>query len=195
MHINRPESNQPMPFDARRVHKGVIFDVYEWEQEQFDGSTQTFEKIRRPDTVVVFAVLDDGRILLTKQQQPGKAPFIGACGGRIEDEEDVLAAARREFLEETGYTAEQYTLWKAYQPISKIDWAVYIFIAKGCIRTRGQSLDSGERIELMPVSFDEFLRIARTPAFSEKEVLPEIYEALLDPIALAQLKVLFDPIV
>jgi hypothetical protein len=131
MNIQRPKSKQPIPDYAKRVFKGVIFDVYQWEQEMYDGTKATFEKLKRPDTVVVFPVLPDGRILLTEQEQPGKEPFIGATGGRVDEGEEILAAAKRELLEESGYEAEKYTLWHAAQPASKIEWAVYLFIAKG----------------------------------------------------------------
>ena len=70
MKIKRPVSNQPIPKHAKRVFKGVIFDVYQWKQKMYDGSFKTFEKIKRPDTVIVFPVLDNGKILLTKQSQP-----------------------------------------------------------------------------------------------------------------------------
>ena len=52
----------------------------QWEQELFDGTMTTFEKLTRPDTVVVFPTLPDGKILLTEQEQPGKEPFVGAAG-------------------------------------------------------------------------------------------------------------------
>ena len=140
--IQRPVSKQPIPEHAECVFKGKIFDIYQWKQVMYDGSTQTFEKIQRPDTVVVFAVLDNGKIILTKQEQPGKESFIGACGGRIEKNKDILMAAKREFLEESGYEASEYILWKAIHPTSKIDRVVYFFIAKGCTKINQQVLDS-----------------------------------------------------
>ncbi len=56
MKIIRPESKQPMPANAKRVFKGVVFDTYQWEQDMYDGTKKTFEKLKRPDTVVVFPV-------------------------------------------------------------------------------------------------------------------------------------------
>ena len=85
MEIKRPKSKQPIPDNAKRVFKGVIFDTYQWEQKMYDGSRVMFEKLKRPDTVVVFPVLSNGRIILTEQEQPGKEPFIGATGGRVEE--------------------------------------------------------------------------------------------------------------
>jgi len=32
----------------REVHQGVIFDVYQWEQEMYDGSIKIFEKLKTP---------------------------------------------------------------------------------------------------------------------------------------------------
>src|SRR3989344_4305397 len=110
MKIERPKSKQPLPEHAKRVFKGAVFDVYQWEQELYDGTHKTFEKLKRPDTVVVFPVLDDGKILLTEQEQPGKEPFIGATGGKVEEGEDILEAVKRELLEESGYEAEEFIL-------------------------------------------------------------------------------------
>lgn len=195
MNVERPISSQPLPNNAQLVFKGVIFDVYQWQQLMFDGTTKTFEKLKRPDTVVVFAVQDDGRIILTKQEQPGKQPFIGAAGGRVEPGEDILAAAKRELLEETGYKADDWALWHSEQPISKIEWASYVFIAKKVHKVAGLDLDAGEKIELMPVTFDELLDIGTSSklsaGFYEKEVTDFLYQAKLDPAKYAALKKMF----
>ena len=159
MEINRPKSKQPIPDNAKKVFDGVLFDVYQWEQELFDGTKTVFEKLKRPDTVVVFPVLDDGKIILTEQEQPGKEPFIGAAGGRVDEGEGILEAAERELLEETGYEASEFVLWDAQHPTSKIDWVVYTFIAKGLKKIADLNLDAGEKITLKPVNFDEFVDI------------------------------------
>ncbi len=193
MKIERPKSRQPIPEHAKCVFKGVLFDVYQWEQEMYDGSKAIFEKLKRPDTTVVFLVLPDGKILLTKQEQPGKAPFVGGAAGRVEEGEDVLEGAKRELKEETGYEAEEYILWHAVQPTSKIEWAVYTFIAKGIKSAGEMNLDAGEKITLMPVTFDELIDIAIDENFMEKEVVHKFFEAKINPEKMAELKKLFDP--
>jgi len=192
--IKRPPSKQPIPDNAKKVFTGVLFDVYQWEQELFDGTTATFEKLKRPDTVVVFPVLNEGKILLTEQEQPGKVPFVGTAGGRVDEGEDILAAAKRELLEETGYEAEEYILWDAQHPTSKIDWVVYTFIAKGLKKVAEMNLDAGEKIKLLPVTFDELTEMAIHKNFSEREVVTKFYEAKLDPKKYAELKKLFSPL-
>jgi 8-oxo-dGTP pyrophosphatase MutT (NUDIX family) len=171
----------------------VLFDVYQWEQKMYDGSVATFEKLKRPDTVVVFPVLPDGRILLTQQEQPGKAPFVAATGGRVDEGEDILAAAKRELLEESGYRAEYFELWYATQPVSKIEWAVYLFVAKGLTKVADLNLDAGEKVTLMPVTFDEFVGLGSNPEFEEKEITPKLLEAQLYSEKKEALRKLFSP--
>ena len=187
MEPSRPISSQPIPEHAKKVFSGVMFDVYQWEQEQFDGSTAVFEKLTRPDTVVVFAVTDSGQIILTKQEQPGKEPFIGAAGGRVDPGESVLEAAKRELLEETGYEAKEYTLWDARHPSSKIDWVVYTFIATGAQKVAEATLDAGEKISVQVVDFDALIDIGTSNNFAEREIVNELYEAKLNPSRKAQL--------
>ncbi len=192
MKIERPKSKQPIPADAKKVFTGVIFDVYQWEQKLYDGTTTTFEKLKRPDTVVTFPVLDDGRIILAEQEQPGKVPYISAIGGRIDEGEDILVAAKRELLEETGYKAEHFTLWKADQPTSKIDYAIYFFIAKGLKKISEPSLDGGEKIKLKFVTFNELIDLSTDKKFMEKEILLDLLEAKFVPAKKEELKKLFE---
>ncbi|MFA7310091.1 MAG: NUDIX hydrolase [Candidatus Paceibacterota bacterium] len=191
MDIKRPDSKQPIPEHAKKVFSGELFDVYQWEQPLYDGTTAIFEKLKRPDTVIVYPILPDGRILLTEQEQPGKRPFVGTAGGRVDKGEDILAAAKRELLEETGYEAGEWILWDARHPTGKIDWVVYTFVAKGLKKVADMDLDGGEKIELKPVLFDEFLAIASDLDFIEKETVPKVLEARLYPEKLEQLRKLF----
>jgi 8-oxo-dGTP pyrophosphatase MutT (NUDIX family) len=179
--MRRPASVQPIPDNARKVFSGIIFDVYQWDQPQFDGSVRTFEKLTRPDTVVIVPITEDEQIIVTQQEQPGKQPFIGLAGGRLEKGEDAVMAAGRELKEETGYEAEQFDLLEAQQPIEKIDWVVYVLIGRNCRKVDEQTLDSGERITLKTVSFEEFLVLALDERFSEPELAEWALKAKYDP--------------
>ncbi len=174
MHITRPESNQPLPSHAKKVFQGELFSVYQWEQEMFDGTKETFEKIARRDTVGVIAVTKEKKILISYQEQPSMKPFIGTPGGIIDEGEEPFAAAQRELLEETGYKSEQWELWDSVQPTTKIDWAIFTFIAKGCEKVQEPRLDAGEKMEIEEVTFDEFLHILTQTTFRDKELALKI---------------------
>lgn len=192
MEISRPKSKQPIPDHAKKVFDGIIFDVYQWEQELFDGTKTLFEKLKRLDSVIIFPVLDDGKIVLTKQEQPGRKPFIGAIGGRVDKGEDILEAAQRELLEESGYKASKFILWGAQHPTSKIDWVIYTFIAKGLKKVANPNLDAGEKIKLKSVTIDEFIDLGINEKFTEKEIIFKLLEAKLYPQKKEEFRKLFN---
>ncbi|MFH1253556.1 MAG: NUDIX hydrolase [Candidatus Uhrbacteria bacterium] len=193
MEIIRPKSKQPIPDHAKKVFTGVMFDVYQWEQELFDGSKTIFEKVKRPDTVVVFPVLDDGRIILSEQEQPNTEPFISTASGQIDAGETVEEAARRELLEESGYEASELILVDAQHPANKVDWVIYTFIAKGLKKVADLNLDAGEKIKFKLVTFNELIEFGTNEKFIEKIMKFKLLEAKLSPEKKEALRKLFSP--
>ena len=189
--IKKPVSNQPLPENAKKVFKGVIFDVYQWQLPGYDGKMRTFEKVKRPDTAMVIAITKEGKIILGREEQPGKEPSLGLVGGRIDEGEDPLGAAKRELLEETGYEAKEWAVFDAFQPVSKMEWVIYTFIAKGCRKVAEQNLDGAEKIDLLFVSFEEFIELALRDELDEPELKIRFLEAKLDPSKMAEIKKAF----
>ncbi|MFC1711525.1 NUDIX hydrolase [Patescibacteria group bacterium] len=186
-----PASKQPTPKHAKKVFQGKIFSIYQWQQKLFNGSFATFEKIGRSDTAMVLPVTGKGEIILSKQEQPVEGEFIGALGGVVDKGETPLKAAKRELLEEGGLKAEKWILWDAVQLVNKIDWAVYTYIAKDIKKVADPSPDPGEKIKLMSVSFDEFIKIAAKPNFRDIEIALKIFQAKENKKEFAKLKSLF----
>lgn len=176
MVITKPKSTQPIPDHAKKVFSGTFFDVYQWEQEMFDGSKKIFEKVKRADTTDVIAFTQDNKIIVLDQFQPGKDHFYSLPGGRIEEGEDHSESAKRELMEETGYDCEEIKLWHSFQPTSKVEWALYFFVARNCKKVTEQNLDGGEKIKVMLVSVDKFLDMI----FSQKIKVSEIILKLLE---------------
>lgn len=162
-----------IPSEAEKVFKGVIFDVYHWQQKLFDGSESTFEMLKRANTVEAIAIKDD-KIYLSHQSQPNKKDFYSLFGGRGEQGEDPLVSAKRELLEESGMTSDKWELFKVYQPIHKIDWDIYTYIARDCKKISATKLDAGEKIETKECTFEEFIDIVISDKYWGNELALDI---------------------
>jgi len=162
-----------IPPQAKRVFKGIIFDVYHWQQKMFDGSEETFEMLKRVNTIEVIAI-KDGKICISHQSQPTKKDFYSLFGGRAEEGEKPLATAKRELLEESGMESNSWELYKSYRPIHKIDWEIYTFIAKDCKKVADVKLDPGEKIESMELTFDEFVDFVLSDKYWGNEIVIDV---------------------
>lgn len=175
--IERPRSRRERPPTARMVFKGVIFKVWQWEQFLFDGTKVVFEQLERPDTVLVLPVLPNGHVVLAQETQPGVPPVIHTVGGKVEPDESPEDAARRELLEESGYVAEELRLWDAWQPVDKMDWAVFLFVAHGLSRPGNSTPDAGEQITLKTISATQLLLGNSDLKIDDYELLHQLYFA------------------
>ena len=175
-----PQNKNQLPKNAKLVFKGEIFEVWQWKQKMFDGSVEVFEKLKRSNTAQVIPVIGN-KILIQKQRQPDQSKlFTSIPGGRCELNEKPLNSAKREFLEETGYASNDWTLWKKQNPVGKIIWTVYTYIAKDCFYKQSPKLDAGEKITTRLVSFDEFLMLSEDPTFYESELKSSLLRARFD---------------
>ena len=166
-----------IPKGAKLVFKGKIFDVYQWEQLMFDGSYTTFERLRRPYTVSILATFK-GKVVLTQEEQPASAKRENHLfAGRMEKGESPIKAAKRELLEESGMVSNNWHLLKVFEPVSKMDWKVYLFSAANCRKISGQNLDNGERIKVKKVSFEKFMSLSHSLGCGFDNYISEINES------------------
>ena len=169
-----------IPEGAKKVFSGQIFDVYQWQQQLFDGSWATFEKLGRVDTVEILATSGD-QIYYAQQSQPQQQNYIGLFGGRVDPGETPQEAAERELREEAGMQSQDWQLYKSYRPYNKIDWQVHVFIARNCQVVGEQILDAGEQIECMHAGFEEFLERMESDQYVGKELLVDVLKMRLHP--------------
>lgn len=174
-------STNPIPEHAKKVFKGKIFEVWQWEQKMFDGSTKTFEQLKRPDTAQVIAVVGDKILMQIESQPHRKESFPSIPGGRVEEGEEALQAAKRELTEETGYASSEWVLWRTISPMVKIEWTVFTYIARNCTPEKAVSPDAGEKMETRLVDFEEFMTVAtEDPLFYSPEMVPDLLRMRLD---------------
>ena len=98
---------------SREVYRGPAFWVTTDQVLEPGGVRVRRDIVRHTGSVVILAVYETGavpRILLERQYRHAAQQFLWELpAGRIDDGEEALTAAKRELLEETGYTA---SVWK-----------------------------------------------------------------------------------
>lgn len=182
-----PWPTMKLPPHAKKVFQGKIFSVYQWEQKLYDGTTATFEMLKRPGTIQIIPTVDD-YVYLSYEEQPTKPLSYTLFGGRQEPNEDQLVTAKRELLEETGLESDDWELLKTYEYMGKIEWPMYLYIAKNCRKVAEQHLDPGEKIEIKKVTFDEFIEIASSESFGNQIVSNDILRLRLNENKLNEFK-------
>lgn len=170
---------KPLPPDAKMVFKGVLFEVWQWEQKMYDGTVRTFERLKRPNTVEVIAVVGD-KILIQNQEQPDSGEFISMPGGRCDPGEEPETSAMRELLEETGYISDDWELLSEEMPSGKMEWTLYNFVARNCIKKQEPEPESGEKINSRLVTFDELLQLSDDPNFRSTGIRTLLWRARLN---------------
>lgn len=118
------------------------------------------EIVRHPGAVVIIPILDDGQIVMIKnerfvvQQNLWELP-----AGTIEIGEDPLETARREILEETGYEAKSMEfLFNFYSTPGFCDEIMHVYIAKS-LTLKGQHLDETEKITVHPLPLKKIMEM------------------------------------
>jgi 8-oxo-dGTP pyrophosphatase MutT (NUDIX family) len=122
-----------------------------------------FYIIHCPEWVQVVALTRDGSIVLVRQFRFGSRQFsIETPGGVVEKDEDILTAARRELLEETGYAPERARIISSLRPNSALqDNSLHIVFAEHCVESSKQDLDPYEEIDVILLKPNEvYARIA-----------------------------------
>lgn len=184
MSIESKFSQHPsIPDSAECVFSGVRSEVYQWDQELYDGSIKRFERIRFFDGAFTLAITPEWKILITKQEQPAREmPFYSLPWGGFDfPDEDALLCAKRELLEETGYISDEWEHWHNYLGSSNLSTFTYFYIARNVRKIQEIQPDPGEKIEVFEVNFDEWLGLARTHQFTHHlTLLSSMYDALLD---------------
>ena len=159
---------QETTVESELVYQGLFLKVRRDKARLPDGSIHGREWVVHPGASAILALADDGRVLIERQfRYAMQQVYVEIPAGKIDPGETPLQTARRELLEETGYTAKQWALLTRIHPaIGFTNEIIDIFVARELGARETRKLDHGELLEIDWVSVgwlvDE-LRAGRLP--------------------------------
>jgi ADP-ribose pyrophosphatase len=132
--------------------------------------------------VNVLPVTTDGKIILVKQYRYALGVWSIEVPGGIMDphETNPEEAAKRELLEETGYSCGKIEEVAIIAPNPAIqNNRMYCYLATGCELTHEQSFDENEEIEVLIVTMDELKAMLRNNEIVQSLHICSILYALM----------------
>lgn len=114
------------------------------------GQQKTFSLIQAGDWVNVIALTRDDHVVLVKQFRFGVGELLLEIpGGMVDPGEEPLTAAKRELVEETGYTAAEWRLLGTSLPNPAIMTnTLHTYLALDAEKTAETAFDDSEVIEI-----------------------------------------------
>jgi len=154
------------------AYRGTFFELHRDKVRLPDGREAMRDYIRHPGAVAIVAIDSEGCVVLERQHRyPLHRDFIEIPAGKLEPGEEHLATAQRELLEETGYSAAQWTrLGLIHNAIGYSDEGIELWLATG-LDKREARLDEGEFLEVLTLPFEEALAMAADGRLSDVKTI------------------------
>lgn len=141
-----------------------------------------FYIIEAPDWVNILAITKNREVILVRQYRHGIDEITLEIPGGAVDREDTnpQSAARRELLEETGYSSDH---WEHLGTVSS-NPAIFtnychFYLATGCERITDQQLDPNEEIQISVMPLEQFLADVRDGAIHHSLIVAAVAQFLL----------------
>jgi 8-oxo-dGTP pyrophosphatase MutT (NUDIX family) len=145
-----------------------------------DNREHDFFVIEAPDWVNVIPLTLDGKTVLIEQYRHGTREItLEIPGGMVDDGESPDVAARRELLEETGFSGGEIQLLSRTRPNPAIqnNW-LHSFVARNCVFSQMPQFDSSEHVAVRLVSLEEVAGLIASGAINHSLVVAAFYSLL-----------------
>ena len=157
---------------SKEVFKGHILDLFVDDVICPNGHQTTREVIRHCKASCVLAQLDNGNFILEKQYRyPYDDVIFELPAGKADGDEDPKVTAKRELLEETGYSAKTIEfLGEFYPSAAYTDEIIYLYYATNLVK-KTQHLDENESLEVLEYSFQDIEKLIKDGKIKDGKTL------------------------
>jgi len=133
-----------------------------------DGSMRMIDRITKNnhdgDAVIIVPITEDNKFVMVVESRPNALAEVAVefPAGMVDEGEEPLQVAKRELLEETGYTCDDICEIENHHQDQGCSRAVIrIYLATGCRKTKDIKTDGEERLESLEMSYEEVLDMVK----------------------------------
>ena len=144
---------------SEEIFNGVILHVQRDTVRLPNGSETIREVIRHIGAVCVIPVLENGDVVMERQYRyPLDRVILEIPAGKLDAaDEDRFSAIQRELREETGYTADEWTVLGDFHPAPAYsDEFITMYMARG-LRKGDRHLDEDEFLDIYTVPLKDLV--------------------------------------
>ena len=155
------------------LFEGRLLTLEVCDVELENGRRSVREIVRHPGAAVILAELPDGRFVLVRQYRSAiSTELLETIAGTLDPGETVEDCARRETLEETGYSVRELTaLGMIYPSPGYTDERLHLFHATLEAEQVALALDEDEAIECLPLHADEIAQLIKGGEITDAKTL------------------------
>lgn len=157
---------------SQEILKGNFLHAFRDVVRLPDGNEATREYVIHPGAVMMIPMLDDGRLVMERQYRyPMGQVMVEFPAGKLGKDEDRLACAKRELLEETGYVAREWARAGVLHPvISYSNEFIEVWFCRGLTLTE-RSLDEGEFLDVFAAKAEQVLEWCQCGKITDSKTL------------------------
>ena len=142
------------------IFDGVVLHVKRDMVTLSNGNTAVREVIRHIGAVCVIPVTENNEVIVERQYRyPLDRVILEIPAGKLDaPDEDRLSAIRRELREETGYTADEWTVLGDFHPAPAYsDEYITMYLARG-LHKGDRHLDEDEFLDVYAIPLADLVR-------------------------------------
>ena len=161
------------------LHTGRSFEFVQENVTLENGVTVDLEIVRHPGAAAIVPFLENDTLILIKQYRHAVGDYIWEIpAGTLDADEAPIECAKRELIEETGFSAEDWEKLGEITPVPGYsDERIHIFQAKK-LAPAEQNLDTDEMLNVHRVSLVDAVDMIRRGEIQDSKSISGIFFAL-----------------
>jgi len=170
--------HKPKILNSTEVAHTRFFRVEEIDLEFSNGEQRTYERLsnKSQGAVLVIAFTSPDTFLLIREYAVGMERYeLTLPKGKIDPGEDILTAANRELIEETGYRAENLTHLHSLSLASGYSTHFTHVVLAENLEPDSAEGDEPEPLEVIPWQYDAIHQLLTEPECSEARTFAALY--------------------